>query len=553
MKKIGRPPSVIIAPTRFVRPINGKVGIEGSKYRITLPRAGGKELAPYHYDFGNHPLCELIESFLLDDAENVTAGTINHRATCMRLLGEFMKLSGAKDLTPEIVRNFAGWLARAKRPDGKRRFSESWYPNVVHSSVQVYESGLCQGRSGWTQRNLDTIKESTKKLLKGSGRRAAQASIDKAISVETFMALAKAVMLTLEQCRQILRAYRSGERNSLYNLEKRGVRIIDPNPFCAFVLFTVLRTGARSSEINTLTPSDINPDEVHGNHHIYVHAPDKEDDYIPVDDPFLEILELCREWSLDARKLVGEKEAGKFEDALLVYPSTVCRSVAARLIPVTTYSLQRSHLRHFYRKWFEVKVTDEKGVERPLLHAEGDPSRPFYTNCRKLRNAFAARFIEREPNRVLAQKVLRHSSLDTTETYYLHRTALTHAKKVYTALRSEAQMLVAGLRSAIEVGVSEETLRRAEEAGAVTPLGLCGSTLDGDTCRMASDCLVCPHLIVLANRKARFEADKQAYLKKAEDLEAGGDVKGAENALTRAKLCQAHLIRIRDAEEGVER
>jgi hypothetical protein len=45
-------------------------------------------------------------------------------------------------------------------------------------------------------------------------------------------------------------------------------------------------------------------------------------------------------------------------------------------------------------------------------------------------------------------------------------------------------------------------------------------------------------------------ADRDAYMKMAEDFEAGGDLRAAENARGRASLCQAHLIRIDEQFNG---
>jgi hypothetical protein len=204
-------------------------------------------------------------------------------------------------------------------------------------------------------------------------------------------------------------------------------------------------------------------------------------------------------------------------------------------------------LPYFYRKWFTRTVRDGDGDGRPLLHAQGDPTRPFWIDYRKIRNAFAARFAEREKNRVATQRAMRHRSIETTERHYLHATRLDHARKVQIALKAESYALALGLKSTVAVGVSEETLERARGAGAMTPHGICGSALDGNDCVSASGCLVCPHLVVVESRQPRFVADRDAYLKRAEILNTAGDFRGAENAMSHAKLCQAHLHRIDDS------
>jgi PAS domain S-box-containing protein len=136
------------------------------------------------------------------------------------------------------------------------------------------------------------------------------------------------------------------------------------------------------------------------------------------------------------------------------------------------------------------------------------------------------------------------------ERYYLHQTRLDHSKKVQIALKTEAHFLVLGLRNALASGITEETLHRARVAGAVTPHGLCNSALQGQGCARAGDCLECEHLVVITSRRPRFVADRDAYLKMAEDFEAGGDLRAAENARGRASLCQAHLIRIDEQFNG---
>jgi hypothetical protein len=134
--------------------------------------------------------------------------------------------------------------------------------------------------------------------------------------------------------------------------------------------------------------------------------------------------------------------------------------------------------------------------------------------------------------------------VSTSERFYLNSSKLDHAKKVYYALKPEAQILAMGLKNPVAAGIAAETLERAKSAGALLPHGVCGVAMSGDDCVRASGCLECPHLIVIASRKPRFEADRDEYLKKADVLHAKGDIRGAENALSQAKLCQAHIARI---------
>jgi hypothetical protein len=267
-----------------------------------------------------------------------------------------------------------------------------------------------------------------------------------------------------------------------------------------------------------------------------------------VDDTFVTAWRLCEEWSREARAFVGIKDAAS-DEQLLVYLSTAT-SHPETIVHFTTNHLNEIFLPYFYRKWFDHKIVDAEGRERPLLHADGDPNQPFWCGYRKLRNSFAIRFAERERNREVMREAMRHSSILTTERFYLQQTQLDHAKKVQAALKHESQILVMGLKNAVQAGISEDTLQRAKDAGALLPYGVCDSVLNGGDCARASDCLECPHLVVIASRKPRLEADRAAYLKMAEDRHTEGDLRGAENALSRAKTCQSHIIRIDDTFGG---
>lgn len=523
--------------------IKGEIAIDRHMYRITFsrPYAGGK--VNQYYDFTHHPLRSLIRKFLLDDVEGETAGNLNTKCRALKELGDFLIEIGESDFNPEVLSSYSSWLFNAKKPNGSARLNECSIAARLNVALALYSFGLDVRFHGWSQLDLDTMRVFFRKTLRGRFKRSALNSIDKALSVDAFHNLARAITLEFEQCKQVLKARNEGERQSLYNPGNISMKSLDPNPYVVFAVQAAMRFGLRSTELNSLTPRDIHIDAIEGNHEIYVHAPDKGDDFIPVDELFLITLTICQEWDKEARKVAGSAGDGYLEDALLVYRPTN-PSYGVPLIPLTTYYLNHSHLKYFFKKWFEYKVTDEDGNERPLLHADGDPTKPLWIDYRKLRNAFAVRFAEREKNRAMAKRVMRHKSLRTTEKFYLHQTRLDHAKKVHLALKSEAQMLVMGLKNAVAAGVTEDTIQRAKDAGALTPEGVCGVALEGKECEMAKDCLECPHLIVLPSRRPRFVADRTVYIERAEKLHAKGDLRGAENALSRAKLCQAQIIRI---------
>jgi hypothetical protein len=530
-------------PRKVRRAVTGEIARDGHAYRVTFPRASGKKVVNYYYNFSHHPFKNLLAKYLFKDAEEVTAATLNGRCKVLELLEEFLSSAGESDLNPETFTLYIRWLLESKKSDGGRRFKDSTIPSYVNVAKAFYRFGLKNGQRGWNQRDLDDMTTVVFKSLRGCRERGAQDSIDRALSFQTFSDLAKAVALEFEQCKQVFREWKAGNRDSPYNFKARFMGIIDPNPLVVFALQAVMRHGLRAEELNALTSSDLNVDEVRGNHEIYVHAPNKMDDYIPVDEAFLTSWQLCEAWSQEARRIVGPEGVQLFKDVLFVYPPTNSHH-SHPLMQFSSYMLNQSHLPYFLKKWFGYKVRGEDGNERPLLHAEDDATRPLEIDYDKLRNAFAVRFAEREKNRAVTSRVMRHKQLTTAERYYLHQTRLDHAKKVQIALKSEAVFLAMNLKNPVAAGVSEETLRRAKETGAVLPHGLCGSALEGQDCQRASNCLECPFLVVIESRRSRFVDDREAYLEEGRDLEAAGDWRGAENALSRAKVCEAHLIRM---------
>lgn len=537
-------------PRTTIKTINGEIAVDGLKYKVTFMRGGGKVIVNYFYDFSDHPLGQYLENYILNEPKEVAASTINQRCRAVKLLGEFLKLTDESELTPEVFKAFCHWMLEVKKLDGNRRFADSVIPSYVNNIRALYKSGLEHNHPRWSQQDLDLISNINNKVLRGCRERSVQDSVEKALSLNTFASLIKAIGFELKQCRDVLAARKNGERKSLYNLDARHMAIIDPNPFVVLSLIGVTHHGLRAEGHNALTNNDLRVDIQFGHHELYIHAPNKKDDFIPVNDTFVEAWQLCEEWSNEARALAGPDGKDMFQDSLFVYPPTNSYH-SHPLMRLSTYYLNTSHLPYFFKKWFAHKIIDDEGHSRPLLHAEGDSSRPLKVSYKKLRNAFAVRFAERNKSRAAMARAMGHSSPHTSEKFYLQQTRLDHARKVHIALKLEAHSLAMCLKNSVAAGVTEETIRRAREAGAMTPQGICGSALEGSGCERASDCLECPFLVVVASRKSRFVADRDAYLELAEKLERKGDVRGAENALSRAKMCQAHLIRIEGTFGGV--
>lgn len=374
-------------------------------------------------------------------------------------------------MNPEIINFFIRWLLDTKKPTGKPRFADNSIYRSVSYVRAFYIFGLCRNYPGWSQSDLDIICDTINKELRGWPKRSEQNSVDKALSTETFTDLAKAVMLEFQQCRQILQEKAAGRRTSLYNLEAQNLKKLDPNPFVVFSLQCAMRNGVRSCELNTLCDDDIHIDQVKSHHKVYLHGPNKSDSFISVDDMFLETLNLCREWSQEARKMAGPIESELFKETMLIYPATNLYN-AGSLVQVNSFTLNNYLLPYFYNKWFDYKIKDQTGNARPLLPADGDITRPLWCNFQKLRNAFAVRFAEREKNLAIASKALRHRDPRTTEKFYLQKTRLDHAKKVQIALKPEAQLLVMGLKNATAAGISEVTLKKARDNGSMNRKGV---------------------------------------------------------------------------------
>lgn len=448
-----RNPFPEFVPKEVHKTVSGQIARAGHVYKISFTRAAGKHLVDYYYDFTRHPYKGLIPKYLFKDVGEAAASTLAQRCKCLALLEEFMARSGEGELNPESFILYTRWLQEAEKDGGGRRFADSSVPPYVTGVKGFYSFGVARNYREWSQPDLDAMTEVSVKATRGCRGRNAQAAADKAVSAQTFYDLARAAALEFEQCRQVHREWEAGRRDSLYNFDARFMGIIDPNPLVVFALQGVMRYGLRAEELNALTPADLRADESGSNHEIYVSAPNKQDDYIPVDDTFLEVWRLCEAWSREARRRAGPEGESLFGETLFVYAPTNSHHKHP-LMQFSTYMLNQSHLPYFFKKWFRHRVEDGRGAMRPLLHAEGDPSRPLEIDYDKLRHAFGARFAEREKNRAVTRRVMRHRDARTTERYYLHQTRLDHAKKVQIALKPEAVFLAMRLKNPVAAGIS---------------------------------------------------------------------------------------------------
>lgn len=530
-------------PTQSCSFRNGNLSRSGHTYRLEYERQG--KSVTTDFDLSSHPLRTLLPQYLFGGAEMLSGHSINHKLRSMKVLGEYLVKAGDYTMTPRTFTSYVRWLESIRKDGkrGKRRFSANTIIVYAVHIQELYTVGLEVKHADWSQHALETIKVTSDKILRKHRYQRVETSIEKAISGETYNDLLKAVSLEFEQCQRVLEARDAGLRPSLYDHDAVGPKRLNPNPHIVLGGASALRHGVRACEFNALTFGDLRIDPDGGNHELYLHAPNKPDDYIPVDEVFVRAWQLCRQWDEEARQYAGE-EVNQRGEASFVYLSNAYR-YDSKIFRVTTPWINSS-LKYFYKKWFNHRVICDDGEERPLLHSEGDLTKPLYCSFSKMRNSFAVQFAEREKNPALTQAVMRHSNGSTAKRFYLHQTRLDHVQKVHRALKPEAQWLATSLTNAVAAGVSDHTLKRAQEAGADLPHGICGPAMNGETCLRASGCLECPHLVVVASRKPRFEADRDAYLKIAEDLNLKGDLRGAENFLNRAKLCQAHITRIED-------
>jgi hypothetical protein len=539
-------PSATVKPkarnSRSCRTKGGTITQRGHMYDVQFERCGGKERHNHSFDFSSHPLRSKIPRYLFDRAEDLSSNTIINKCRTLKVLGEFFNSENERELNPRTYQLFLRWLRDTKDSRGAGRFIESTVSNYSKRCLEFYRFGLQNRYAGFSQRDLDTMLVAQNNLLRGACQRITQISVDKALSQETYYNLLRALSLELEQCRRVLQQRGSGARTSLYADGSQGMPRLDPNPYVVLAGVGGLLHGIRSPEFNSIKKTDLRVDPTHDRHELYVHAANKADGFIPVDGLFLEAWSLCEEWDGEARSSARSGERG-VDDEGFIY-SACYKYKFKRLIPLRTTYLNDQLLPYFYRKWFEHEVEGEDGVMRPLLHAENDPSRPLSCPYSKYRNAFGTHLADRQRDRQLTKEALRHEDESTGDRFYKNKTKLDHAKRVYHALKPEAQILAMKLKNPVMAGISAETLERAKSASASTPHGLCGAAMEGGDCVRASGCLNCPFLVVIASRRPRFEADRIDFEEKAEKLEAQGDIRGAENALSQAKLCQAHIIRI---------
>ena len=469
------------------------------------------------FQFGGLPLGEQMIDYLCEEAEDCAGGTTRRRAQDLAVLGTWMREVGVADLDARTYRAFLRWMKVARRDDGAERFGPDALQNAAGTVAAFYEFGLAEDFPGWTVADLDAMVDCRSSELRGSGHRALQRSIDRAVSLEQYEQLLRALRLELESCREVLARGRSQPGPPL------GVGRPDPDPFVVFALYAALLHGLRAEELNVLDVTDLDVQRKV----IRAHAPDKAERELPVSDVLLEAFELCLAWSEVARREPGQRRA-------LVYVATIPRRA---VVQVTASNLNHRTLKQFYAKYHRLRIDG-----RPVLHAPLDAATPFWCDYRKLRNAAITRWAEREESLAVVKELAGHRRSATTGRYYTHLHRADHRKKMAVALGPEAQVLAATVRNPVTLGIPAEVAVLARE-GLVTEYGGCGSA---QGCARAEHCLACELVIIQVSKRTNIERELAAQERRAARLENEGFLRDAENARRLASLAKGHLERIDD-------
>lgn len=581
---------------------------------IAFGIAEGNRTFTVRHHYADHPLGELAVEFLLDAAPELLPQSLDGVAYHLDVLGEYMRASVPRlhDLDPQSYRNLISWLRQARKGDGQR-FSLWIQKRVALTAASLYAYGMDR-RPGWTRRNKDIMDECRNREMVGYRQEARRRSIEKAMSAAEYDALLKCAVLEMEECQLVLVARNSPppasvwtpppERPTAFSGPDRkeqlraylqacvdwvklnriacdwerfcqlcgcsvdlvhrangiaaqvtawvrattgplGLARSEPNPYAPFAILAGLRAGIRSEELNVMNVGDVNVER----RRAYLHAPDHDDADVMIEPVLLEAYRLVVEWSAYARE--------KAEDPapLLLWWLTSGRTAGRpqhRASRIVTSTLNKALLPRFYQKYY-ARTCGSDGETRPMLHAEGDPSRPFTADFSKFRNAAIQAFLQSEPNLSHVMAFARHRHLSTTGRHYAHVHERDLEDAVARALEPSARLLEVALKGRVVDDATPE-VRERDAAGGAVPFGTCGDPallrtvglplLQGGGCTVPRDCLECDALYLHVEKRPVLVADRDQLIAEAIRLEGLGHLREAQNLRSAAILRQAHINRI---------
>lgn len=283
--------------------------------------------------------------------------------------------------------------------------------------------------------------------------------------------------------------------------------------------------GLRSAEINRLTVRDILPDPAHGRHHLRVHAPNKQEDRIPIPEATLNMLHVLESAGTAVRHELKT-------DYLFVGGGRWAAVLA------TTHPNRLASLTHGLRTLIERYQASQ--VPLDIRFPDG-------------RLTLGTHLAYDIANRERVRQMMRHERASTTERYYRAPDQLRVARDIGAAIRSEAVRLTLACQHPIvsleERPGHQEVLSR-NPTNAELEYGSCGLDVQRQgSCRMAVHCFECPLLVPWVSKRHNFVYERDVYEQKA--AEAAND-RDRENYLRHAALAEAHILWIDRRKEAFD-
>jgi hypothetical protein len=566
------------------------------------------------FDFSPHPWGERAVTYLLDNAEEWASNTLSSNATrLVVLLHDY--LHPEQDLDPEAFRTFCRWLRQSTAPGAAARYAPGVDAQIARQAISFYAHALGVGPGDRNLELMREAARREFRGTGAAQYTAGAAEAFSAAEYQGLLAAAASELAECRRLLDLRRAFkeriaperqapkpvrRSGSdadgifaESFLYALldwvvahaipcelntfsELAGVTRLSiasryrnvaaevrewafvsgarplaapdrflptPDPYAAFAVLVGLRNGVRAEEWNLMRVGDVRNGylTVRTDDHTEGENESREED-LKIERATEEIYNLLIAWTEDVRAAAPAHLRGRLH---------LAAAQNGRVFQVDTTTLSVSRLPAFYKRYFERRAEGAVG-SNPVLHAEGDPSRPFEAPFLKFRNASIRHFIDHEENLAFVQGFSRHKHASTVRQYYSHRHATDMDEVVAIALGPTAQVVEMALKGEVVEEISPELQDRIDRGGA-TPFGVCGDPNLPDSqeeaslvsgCTAAPTCLECDHLHLHVAKLPVLQADLEQCLTRAAEAEADGYLRDAENFRGAASLRQAHINRI---------
>lgn len=269
--------------------------------------------------------------------------------------------------------------------------------------------------------------------------------------------------------------------------------------------------GIRSAELNSLTIFDVQEDPAYGKHKLRVHAPNKNPDDVPIEKDTLHLLKALIDAGAAARATLET-------DALFVNLKGIPCVLGTGHLNRRLRCMLRRHTEHHLPS--DLKLPDGRTTLGTHLAATLG-------------------------NRERVRGVLRHVWASTTEMFYRAHQKMVVAGHIAKALRAEVlRLTIACQRPIVDIHERPDQVEILARNPANAELEWGSCALDAarqGSCRRASHCFECPLLVPWASKRHNYVAERDEYLRLAEQATNPRD---RENRLYHAHQAEAYILLI---------